>query len=170
MMPLPQCGVERDHEDMLNLCEKAVLVLRSSQIDADLAVGASPEISSLHMRRACRLVAPNTREMLSASWERVLADLDRPVRGISGRVPVCRAAVRDAETAIRELIAALRTDGPMPARGVAMIVLLMTDGNGPLYRRTRPHELAQRIAQAIPYLDPESSLHDLPDHWEAGLR
>jgi hypothetical protein len=155
---------------MLNLRERAVLSLRSSQIDADLAAGAPPEASSLHMRRACWLVAPHTREMLAMSWTRALADVDRPRRGISGRVPVCRTAVRDAAAEIDELISALRVEGPIPARGVAMVVLLLTDGNGPLYRRSRGYELAERIAFAVPHLDPVTALHELPDHWEAHLR
>jgi hypothetical protein len=38
--------------------------------------------------------------------------------------------------------------GPVPARGVAMVCQLLTDGGGPLYRRASRDDLSALIEQA----------------------
>jgi hypothetical protein len=48
----------------------------------------------------------------------------------------------EAADSQEELSGALLAAGPVPARGVAMVVLLLSDGTGPLYRRSRADELS----------------------------
>jgi hypothetical protein len=135
-----------------------LLRLKAGRLDADLAAGCSPESTPRHESRARHLVDPQTRHALAASWEHLLAVTARRTRGLSGRVPLQRERVHRAEPEIREMIAALRTTGPMPVRGVAIATTLLTDGCGPVYDRNAPNDLTAMLDLAIEQMDPELPL------------
>jgi hypothetical protein len=69
-------------------------------------------------------------------------------------MPVCADLIVAAEPAIRELISRLSAPLPVPARGVAMATVLLTDATGPVYRRRGPVTLAHALDAAIGQLDP----------------
>jgi len=131
-----------------------MLRLNSARLDADLAAGVAPETSPLHAARARRLVASRMRDACAANWQHLLLISREPIRGLSGRAPICRERVRRAEPEIRELITALRTTGPIPARGVAIATHLLTDGRGPIYNPGTPDDLSTIVALAVEHLDP----------------
>ncbi len=138
---------------MPSLTASILVRLRAPRLDADLAAGWPPEASSRHEARARQLVNPRMRHTLAGSWEDVLFMSHRPADRLSGRVPICRDRVRRAEPEIRELIAALQATGPVPARGVAMAVCLLTDGAGPIYDPKADH-LTAAVALAVDHLNP----------------
>lgn len=130
-----------------------------ASLDAQLAAGAAPESSRLLAARARDIVAPRRRRALAGYWERLL----RVAHGYqqahrSPVVPVCADRVVAAEPAIRDLIAQLKTSLPMPARGVAMARVLLTEATSPVYdRRARP-DLVTAVEAAVTELDPSRPL------------
>lgn len=64
------------------------------------------------------------------------------------RVPVCRARIRRSAPQLAALASQLTAPGPVPARGVAMVGLLLTDGLGPLYRPACREDLGAVVARA----------------------
>ncbi len=126
----------------------------AARFDADLAAGLPAETSPGHAARARQLVNPQTRHTVATNWEHLLALAITPARGLSGRAPICRQRVYQAETEIRELIAALRATGPMPVRGVAKAISLLSDGCGPIFNRNSPEDLRATVARAVDELDP----------------
>jgi hypothetical protein len=147
---------------MRKIFEPIALHFLSTQIDDELAAGHPAETSALHARRARTLVAPRNRARLAGNWERLLAAAARPRRGLSGRVPIARARVLDAEPEILTLIDALNSGGPVPAQGVALARQLLTDGTGPVYNRAAFDDLGERVAQAASELDPARPLLSPP--------
>jgi hypothetical protein len=115
-----------------------------------LAAGSPPESSRLLAARARDIVAPNRRRAVAGCWERLLrvAHGAQRVRR-SPAVPVCADRVAEAEPAIRRLVNQLQAPLPVPARGVAMARVLLTDATSPVYHRparTRPGPAAAAVA------------------------
>ena len=139
---------------MQTILDNILVRFDHARLDADLAAGLSPETTLRHALRARQLVTPSTRHALASSWEQLLSGSYRPSRGLSGRVPFRRERVRGAEPAVRELIAALRAVGPIPARGVAIARVLLTDGVGsPIYNPKVADDLTQTLNLAVEHLD-----------------
>ncbi|HET6868591.1 MAG TPA: hypothetical protein VFH80_21950, partial [Solirubrobacteraceae bacterium] len=57
--------------------------------------------------------------------------------------------VLEAATAIASIERRLRAPGPVAAQGVALIRLLLVDGNGPLYQPSDPGALASCLQVAM---------------------
>jgi hypothetical protein len=53
----------------------------------------------------------------------------------------------------RLLVLQLRSDGPLDARGVARLQLLITDGFGPCYVKRRPRALTAALQTAMQWLE-----------------
>lgn len=108
--------------------------------------------------RATALVDPVTRDDLAECWHNVLGRAAR-VRGVvSSRVPLQRSRVLAADADIRRMIAALRVSAPVPARGVAIASMLLSDGTGPLYNARSGLDLRDTVRDAIRHLDPSAQL------------
>jgi len=122
--------------------------LRAFRLDSDLAAGASPEANLALALRAQMLVRTRHRRDLARSARRVLATATQPA--FSGRppVPVCRDRVRDCSEEFGELIRRLLAAGPVPARGVAKVGVLLADAGGPLYHRASADDLRARVREA----------------------
>jgi hypothetical protein len=97
------------------------------RLDRKLAGGARPEESPALAARALQLTSMGFRRDVAASLRRV----------------VTRPAPELAELAGR-----LTAPGPVPARGVAIVIELLADGGGPLYRQTCPDDLGTIIRLA----------------------
>jgi hypothetical protein len=141
---------------------RLVARLRSARLDTQLARGYSPDDGGPRAARAAQLVSPQARRRLAAHWEDLLARAARPHRPGDPRVPLARERVLAVEPEIRALAARLRASAPLPARGVAMAQLLLTDGSGPLYARGTRAGLPDAIAVAARLLDPVTALADGP--------
>jgi hypothetical protein len=139
---------------MHNFIQGTVLRLIAARLDADLAAGLPPETSSWHAARARRVVTPRMRHALAGDWEHLLLVSHVATRGLSGRVPIRSERLHRAEPEIRELIAALRVSGPVPARGVAIATNLLTDGRGPIYNAKASDDLTATVMRAVEHLNP----------------
>lgn len=125
------------------------------RLDRALGRGKSPEGSLLLALRAHELVRPAIRREFADRLERHLEDAAQPVRFVvSACVPIRRERVIESETKLRILIERLRAPGPIPARGVALVSVLLTDGAGPLFGRNCTHSLTAEVTLAIDALDP----------------
>ncbi len=125
-------------------------------LDADLARGAPPEASAPLALRAQQLTRPAFRRSLARSARRILAD-GRPGARCRPAVPVCRERVRAAAGELAEVIDRLLAPGPVPARGVAQVTVLLSDGGSPLYRRGSAEDLRARLAAAAGALSQPAS-------------
>jgi hypothetical protein len=144
---------------MNKFVEPIVFRLNCFRLDAQLAAGQPAESSARHARRARMLVAPRARRSLADSWEHLLTVATRPARGLSGRAPIRRRQVLRAEPEIRDLIGALNASGPVPAQGVAMARLLLTDGTSLIYSvGDDDADLAELVCEAARRLDPSQPL------------
>jgi hypothetical protein len=147
------------------LGDRALARLRAASLDEALAAGSAPESSRLLAARAQALVAPRARRSVAASWERVLRLAHRarahpaaPLPASRGSVPLSADQIVAAEAAIRALIGHLNAAAPVPARGVAMARLLLTDATSPVYQRHPRIPLATALAAAVTQLDPSLPL------------
>ena len=137
-----------------------------ASLDAALAAGRPPESSRLLAARARDLVSPRRRTSLAGSWEHLLLVARRARQGRhSGRaaVPVCADRILAAEPAIRDLMNLLAAPLPVPARGVAMARVLLTDAISPVYNRRAGVALTNALQAAATQLDPTLPLSRLPD-------
>jgi hypothetical protein len=133
--------------------------LLASSLDSQLASGLAPESSPLLAARAVAIVSVRMRRELARNWQ----DLLIRARGETQftrtrRIPLCRDRIIGAEHEIEAMLEALDAPLPLPARGIAMANLLITDGTGPLYNRASPIELETALLRVTRHLDPTVSL------------
>lgn len=133
--------------------DRIAVRLRASRLDRELARGEPPEATVRLALRAQHLVRPEIRRQLAGSLRRLLGAAQSPGPAALP-VPVPRDLVRAASVELRELIDRLVSPAPVPARGVAMVSVLLHDGGGPLYRRSRGDDLPARVREATAALDP----------------
>jgi hypothetical protein len=129
--------------------------LLASSLDRRLAAGEAPERRRLLALRAQTLSRPETRRTLARSWERLLAG---PVRPTRARVPLRRRALTAVMSDVERMLEVLEDEAPTPARGVAMVSVLLRDGAGPLYNGQSPVDLGRVLQEATAQLDPGTSL------------
>lgn len=122
--------------------------LAAPRLDADLAWGHGPDGDALVGLRAAQLVSPRTRKRLAATLEHVCTDGDRR-ESVSSAIPVHSTAVDVARPALEQLASALRSEGPVRARGVALTELLLTEPTSALYAPRRPESLDGAARQAL---------------------
>jgi len=135
----------------------------ATRLDRQLADGVPPEASAILAARAMFLTSVGFRRALAASLRRILAasappSQDEPQRppasGVAHRPYVLLRRDRIARSAagLAGLAGFLAEQGPVPARGVAMVSQLLTDGGGPLYRagsRDDLNAIIERASQAL---------------------
>jgi hypothetical protein len=137
------------------LLDRLMAMLRAPRLDAELAAGASPDSRPELALRARLLVSVPTRRRLARTVERLVATAQQPPTArCCSAVPVCWDRVRDSAPELRQLAMALAAPGPVPARGVALVMVLLCDGAGPLYRRAAVDDLAMQVRHAAKALDP----------------
>ena len=136
------------------LADRLQARLRGPSLDAALAGGCPPESSRLLAARAAVLVTPRNRQALATSWEHLVRVARRAQPAPRAAVPVRADQVIAAEAAIGELVRLLRAGLPVPARGVAMARLPLTDPTSAVYSRQAPDALTATVRAAAGQLDP----------------
>lgn len=105
----------------VRLRDRLTARLEARRLDAELARGADPDTQAPLTLRARILIHPRHRRTLARGIERVAG---------SAR----RADIAAVGPQLRALAARLAYPGPVAARGVAEVRLLLTDAGGPLHR------------------------------------
>jgi len=134
----------------------------AARLDRELARGARPEANARLAARAFRLTSMTYRHDLAVSLQRMLAAAGFPpvpVRALSAgvartpHVPVRLGRISRSAPELAELTGRLVQPGPVPARGVALVCQLLTDGGSPLYREACRDDLAALVEQAVQRLN-----------------
>jgi hypothetical protein len=128
--------------------------LCSTRLDAQLAQGVAPTVSAPLALRAETLGHSRFRTMLGERIRHVLDEARRPRRSLWARVPLHRKAVLAAAHELDELARRLLSPGPLAARGVAQVGLLLVDGSSPLYFSRAEVDLRTAVARALEDLNP----------------
>jgi hypothetical protein len=116
------------------------------RLDRELAegqpAGASPELAL----RARQLTELPARRKLARSLRHTVADARRPnPPGFSSSVPMRRDAVRICGEAMLGLADRLEQEPPLSASAVARVLVLLSDGTGPLYNAACPLSLGDAV-------------------------
>jgi hypothetical protein len=134
--------------------ERLLARVHHARLDRDLAAGASPEANKLLALRARFLVCPTVRHRLASAFAAIIAEaVGPPARPGRMRVPVRRGSVLEAVDVLQALVDRLRTPGPLPARGVAQVQRILTDGSGPLYYAGSAEQLRGIAQDALKALE-----------------
>jgi hypothetical protein len=136
---------------------------QAARLDRELAAGTSPETSASLAARAARLTSTGFRRDLAASLRRILVAAEQPARPVAAaafigpvralRVPLRTTRISRSAPQLAGLASRLLEPGPVPVRGVALVVQLLTDGTGPLYREAARGDLGTLAEQAARALD-----------------
>jgi hypothetical protein len=127
----------------------------ASWLDRRLAAGVAQWRSPLYAARAAQITGARERRHLARALE-ALAERTETAHSMflhSTVVEPRREQVREALPSILALAAALRSGGPVRARGVASLRHLIADGGGPFYSRADPGALAAALEEASRWLD-----------------
>lgn len=136
------------------LVERLVAKCTSGRLDRALADGATPESSVLLAIRAQQLVDAHMRFVLADSLRELADEATGSTAHRLSRVPMDWPAVRAVAGDLRMLAAHLLERAPTPARGVAQVNVLLTDGGGPLYSPHSLRDLRVAVGDANRALDP----------------
>jgi hypothetical protein len=129
---------------------------------------ASGRIGELVARLASRHER-RSREHFADSLERVVAEVDGPLRRGGAAVPIDRPAVAEAAPLLIELAARLRAPSSLPTEAMRRARLLVSDGTGPLYARSAhrsefpPGTLSRRVREILAVCDPPVSAREPAD-------
>jgi hypothetical protein len=127
---------------------------RASELDRQLAAGASPAASALLAIRSRRLTSRRGRARVAAGLARAVRDAEPTTRGFSAAVrPDCREVIA-ARTVLGALDRRLRAGESVSSQGIALLQSLLTDGTSPLYRPAEPGALGSRLRAAAAALEP----------------
>ncbi len=132
----------------------------ATRLDRQLAAGVRPEANPILAARAMVLTSAGFRRGLAANLRRmvVAAAPVAPDARLSARVarqphvPLRRDRIARSAPGLAALAGSLAAQGPVPARGVAMVSQLLADGGGPLYRtacRDDLNAIIERASQAL---------------------
>ena len=129
--------------------------LLADRLDRSLAAGIPPESDVLLALRAERLARASTREELAAAVERLVREATEPQHALS-RAPslAVLSRVARARSELESLVERLLAPVPVPARGVALVEILLRDGTGPLFRYESTADLALQVRRAGDALAP----------------
>lgn len=128
------------------LATRVAARVRRLELDRALADGADPTASPLLAARAGQLVTAASRYRVAGGLERVALTVDADPGRF--RTPPHRDAVRANRAEMLRLAATLRHDGPLYARAIACLELILIDGTGPAYTDPRGEGLARQLQLA----------------------
>lgn len=127
---------------------------RKTTLDRALANGASAEASVALELRARTLISATTRLALLSNVETLVAITHRAAPLGSRWAIVSTLRVRRVATKLDRLAAALSEPRPVTVRGIALVRMLLVDGDSPLYGSAvgSVEDLQSAIEHAIEHL------------------
>jgi hypothetical protein len=132
--------------------------LLSHSLDGELAAGQPPEDRWLRAVRANVLAAPATRRELAVNWRRLVARTRMTHSMTLGPVLARGVQTAEANELVDQLADRLSATAPVPVRGVALALGLLTDGAGPVYRPQSPEHALAALAEVIRALTPSDDV------------
>ncbi len=134
--------------------ERLAMRMRAWELDTAIANGANPDSTAALSLRANRLIGRPARRRLSRSIRRLAQQSRLPPRPIHESAPICWRQVVRLRPLLEELAVRLAGPGPVDARGVAQLRLLLIDGSSPLFSHSRAEELEAVLEAALDALEP----------------
>jgi hypothetical protein len=134
--------------------ERLLTRLRSRRLDAAIADGACPDSTAALSLRANKLIGRGTRRQLARGIGRLLRDSRRPPHPVHERAPVCWGKVLRTRAFLEDIADRLLGPGPVDARGVALVRLLLSDGTSPLFSHQDARDLKPALEAALDALEP----------------
>jgi hypothetical protein len=129
--------------------------LHAPELDRELAAGADPLSSEELLGRARQLTEPHRRLEYTETIRRILEEIKHgPPQMLPGPQLVGRTAIKANRTLLMILAERLRDEGVFALPGLAMVELLVADGDSPLYRGLSPFELRLSLLETLAALDP----------------
>jgi hypothetical protein len=120
--------------------------LHRGRLDRQVADGFGPDPVEDRALRARQLAATRARRRLARSLRARVKDAERPAAiRMSAAVPLCRRAVLPWREGLLGLAERLERPVPVNPAGVARVLVLLTDGTGPLYNPAA----ADRMGEAM---------------------
>lgn len=135
------------------LRERMAARWRAGSLERQLARGAPPEAAAALALRAQTLIGPRARAALARRVLALVGDARRQPRVGSTRIPPRLGEIAAAARELDRLAARLAAPGPVSARGVAEVRLLLADGCGPLYFRGSGVDLGAAVSRALDNLE-----------------
>jgi hypothetical protein len=129
----------------------------ATDLDRRLAAGDDPRSTDALALRARRILTRRSRSRLAGGLAGAMGRARAGGSPFTAAVTPRSRDVLEARTVIAALERELRGDQPVAARGVAMVRLLLVDGNGPLYRPSPPGLLGSRLRAAAAALRPQET-------------
>jgi hypothetical protein len=129
-----------------------------------LSEGIDPAFSPELSVRAAQLTSSRTRKQLARALRRTIDEAHRPALTRSRVVIIRRAAVLDAEDALKVMIDRLGSSEPVRAEGMAITERILTDADwSPLYNRAEPGALRRLVRVATAAMGTrDPSTHEFP--------
>jgi hypothetical protein len=121
------------------LWARLVSRLRSGHLDRLLADFAAVHAGTPLAMRADRLISIPERESVARALRHCVADAHSRSPLMSSRIEVNGPEIVVAESIIDSITLRLPSPRPVSARGMAMLLVLLTAGGSPLYRYGRGH-------------------------------
>jgi hypothetical protein len=137
----PSIRTARTHRRSGRLRLALAVWLRGAELDHRLAAGEDPWASDELALRARRLTTARSRTRVASGLAGVLRSAGNGSPGFTAAVRPRSEDVREVGALIASIERRLRAPGPVAAQGVAIVRLLLIDGNGPLYRPSDPGAL-----------------------------
>jgi hypothetical protein len=137
------------------LRERLAARWRAGSLERELARGTAPETGAALALRAQWLIGPAARVMLARRLLALVGDARRRNVWPGAKVRPPRQAIVAAAPDLDLIATRLLAPGPVSARGVAQVRLLLTDGCGPLYFDGSSVDLRSALARALEGLEPD---------------
>jgi hypothetical protein len=126
---------------------------RSITLDRELAAGANPTSSPLLAARAAQLTSPRSRRRVAAGLAGAFQSAQNRRPRIAAALPPQASEVLEARAVLNALRRRLGGSGAVNARGVAMLLELLSDSASPLYQHGEKGLLGSRLRAAAAALD-----------------
>lgn len=141
------------------------------RLDEALAVGALVGDSRDRALRAEQLGQPRARRRLATALRQIVEEALDPRVGVGAMVPPARATVIPWSEGLLGLADRVERPGPVSARGLAQMTLLLGDGAGPLYHAGAAQSLgdviwsiADGLAPCARHRAPSAASRTTPGH------
>jgi hypothetical protein len=120
--------------------------LHRARLDQQLADGSGRDSAEDRALRGRQLATRRTRRRLARSLRARVKDAERrPGPQLSAAVPLSRRAVLASRESLLGLAERLESPDPVNPCGVARVLVLLTDGTGPLYSRGGGDRLREAV-------------------------